>query len=87
MNASQYETIRLGFTRTADGKGEIVAYVHGNTVERFTVGDYHQTGDEAWTAFLWATAGDRSVIAATLTASDVLRLRSKAQKRGKWWTS
>lgn len=86
MTASQYTTIRLGFTHTGDGKGEIVAYVHGEHVERFTVGDYHQTGEDAWTAFLWSAAGDSSVIAATLTANDVAGLRAKADKRGKWWT-
>jgi len=85
VNASQYETIRLGFTRKGDGKGEILAYVHGQEVTQFTVGEYHQSGPGAWTAFLWTTAGDRSVIAATLTAEDVAGLRAKADKRGRWW--
>jgi hypothetical protein len=75
--------IRLGFPRAGNGKGEIIAYPDAG--RKLTVGEYRRSGTQAWTARLWATAGDSSRIAATLTAGDVAGLRDKAREQGKWW--
>jgi hypothetical protein len=79
--------IRLVFQRTSDGAGEIRAHIHRSELEdTLIVGDYHRSAKNAWTAFLWKTPGDRSVIARTVTGPDVAKLSTLACNGGAWWT-
>ena len=78
--------IRLAFVRKGPGRGEIRARVYGTKTETFTVGDYCKDGNGAWTARLYAWAGNPKVLNGIVVKPALFTLKNAVGDRGRWWT-